>query len=223
MAEQVNPLPRLVIGNQRYSSWSLRPWLLLRQFGVEFSVERLLLDSDAFRNGIHALSPSGKVPALHHGELVVWDSLAICEYVSEVFLEGRGWPKDVAMRARARSAAAEMHSGFPALRTQLPMHVAREGTVHRWDRDAQTDIDRVGSLWRALRADAPGNGPFLCGEFGIVDAMFAPVAIRFRGYGVECHDTVVAYVDTLYSLPAMREWIDAGCRELERIDKYEAF
>ncbi len=215
-------LPGLIIGNQRYSSWSLRPWLLLRQAGVAFQVERLVLDTEAFREGIHALSPSGKVPALHHNDVVVWDSLAICEYVSEVFLDGGGWPRDIAVRARARSAAAEMHSGFAALRTQLPMHVARTGTAHPWDPDAQADIDRIQTLWRALRAQAPSTGPFLCGEFGIVDAMFAPVAIRFRGYAVECRDEVADYVEALYALPAMGEWIDAGCREPERLPKYES-
>jgi glutathione S-transferase len=212
---------RLVIGNKNYSSWSLRPWLLLRHFEVPFEEVRLALDSEQFRNEIAALSPSRRVPVLHHDGLVVWDSLAICEYVNETFLDGRGWPGAREPRALARSAAAEMHSGFPDLRTQFPMNCARKPDGYRGDARSAADLARIAELWNDLRRRHAGDGEFLCGDFGIVDAMFAPVAVRFRGYGVAPDPVCEAYVRTLYALPAMREWIEAGVGEPERLAKYE--
>ncbi len=220
--ELANAALRLVIGNKRYSSWSLRPWLLLRQFGVPFEEVRLALDTPGFADAIGGLSPSRKVPALHHGDLVLWDSLAICEYANEQFLDGKGWPSDRMARARARAAACEMHSGFTALRAQLPMHVARATTTPTWQPDAQADIDRIQDLWRGLRNAHGNSGDFLCGDFGIVDAMFAPVAVRFRGYGVACDRQAADYVEALYALPALEEWIEAGTAESERLEKYES-
>ena len=211
----------LVIGNKNYSSWSLRPWLLLRHFGVNFLEILLPLDTPEFHERVAALSPSRRVPALHDGELVVWDSLAICEYANERWLDGRGWPRDLAKRALARSAAAEMHSGFSALRGQLPMNVRRQPRERHWDEAAQRDIDRVQALWRKLRAQA-GDGDFLCGQFGIVDAMYAPVCVRFRGYGVALDPVCAAYVDAIYALPAMREWVAAGLAETARVGADEA-
>lgn len=212
----------LVIGNKNYSSWSLRPWLLLRHFDVPFEEVRLPLDTPAFRDDVFRYSPSGRVPVLHDGDLVVWDSLAICDYVNETYLDGRGWPTDRRQRARARSAAAEMHSGFAALRTQLPMNCRRRPDAYRWKEDAQQDIDRVQALWRELRRDGGRGGEFLCGTFGIVDAMFAPVAVRFRGYGVALEEESQAYVNALLALPSMREWEAAALDESERLEKYEA-
>ena len=208
--------PLLVIGNKNYSSWSLRPWLLLRQANVPFEERRLVLGSDAFQAEVGQLSPSRRVPALHDGDLVVWDSLAICEYANERWLDGTGWPTDLAARARARSAAAEMHSGFAALRAQLPMNCQRRPDAYRWDAAAQADIDRIQQLWRDLRALHGDGGPFLCGAFGIVDAMYAPVAVRFLGYGVALDEVTQAYVDALAALPAWREWWDAAQAETER-------
>jgi glutathione S-transferase len=211
----------LVIGNKNYSSWSLRPWLLLRHFGLPFEERRLLLDTPEFAREVAQLSPSRRVPVLHDDGLVIWDSLAICEYVSEALLDGRGSPQARDSRALARSASAEMHAGFVALRNQLPMNCARQPDGYRWDEAAQQDIDRVQALWSELRARHAGSGDFLCGEFGIVDAMFAPVAIRFAGYGVPLDASARAYVDALLALPALREWITAGIAEVERLDKYE--
>lgn len=138
--------PVLVIGNKNYSSWSLRPWLLMRQSGIDFEEIRLSLDTPAFFAHVHRHSPTGRVPALRDGAVQVWDSLAICEYVNERWLDGRGWPAESGMRAVARSAAAEMHSGFAALRTQLPMNSRRRPDAYRWDAAAQRDIDRVQAL-----------------------------------------------------------------------------
>jgi glutathione S-transferase len=206
---------RLVIGNKNYSSWSLRPWLLLRHFGVPFDEVRLPLDTPEFQQRIPEFSPTGRVPVLHDGPRVVWDSLAICEYVNETFLAGRGWPAEPALRALARCAAAEMHSGFAALRAQLPMNCRRRPDGYRWGPDAEADIRRVLTLWRELRRASQGR--FLLGDFGIVDAMYAPVAIRFRGYGVVLDDNARHYTDALFALPAMREWQAAAEAETERL------
>jgi len=214
--------PVLVIGNKNYSSWSLRPWLLLRHFGVEFDEVRLLLDTPGFAAGALRHSPTGKVPALRDGALVLWDSLAICEYANERWLDGNGWPADLHRRALARAAAAEMHSGFAALRTQLPMNSRRRPDAYRWDAAAQRDIEWIQALWRELRRDHGAGGDFLFGEFGIVDAMFAPVAIRFDGYGVAVDDTAAAYLRALFALPALRQWRDEAAREAEHVPATDA-
>lgn len=213
--------PRLVIGNKAYSSWSLRPWVLLRQAGIAFEEERLPLDTELFRARIGALSPSGLVPVLHDDGLVVWDSLAICEYANGRWLDGRGWPADPRARALARAAACEMHAGFAALRRQLPMNLRRRPDAYRWDADAQRDIDRVVALWNGLRSAHGAGGPFLFGAFGIVDAMFAPVAFRFDRYGVDAGEAQ-PYVAALLALPAMRDWDAAAQAESERLAKYDA-
>jgi len=210
-------MPLLVIGNKNTSSWSLRPWLLLRQFGVAFDERKLNLYTPDFQDEIGRWSPTRRVPALHDDGLVVWDSLAICEYVNDRWLDGRGWPASLQARALARAAAAEMHSGFAALRTQLPMDCGRKPDGYRWDAAAAADIARVQALWALLRGTHGDGGDFLCGEFGIVDAMFAPVAVRFNGYGVAMDDIASRYVEALAGLPSMREWQAAGEAEPERI------
>jgi len=210
-------MPVLVIGNKNYSSWSLRPWLLLRHFGIAFDEVRILLDTAQFSEEVRRWSPNSRVPALHDGDLIVWDSLAICEYINERWLEGRGWPQDASVRAQARSAAAEMHSGFSALRKQLPMNCRRAADSYHWKNDAQADIDRVQALWRQMRSAHGGDSGFLCGGFGVVDAMFAPVAIRFRGYGVVVDGVSAAYCKALFALPAMQEWMVAALAESERL------
>jgi glutathione S-transferase len=210
-------LPTLVLGNKNYSSWSLRPWLLLRHAGVGFAEDVLALDTPQFAERIAAYSGAGRVPVLVDGDRVVWDSLAICEYANERWLEGAGGPADAGRRALARSAAAEMHSGFAAMRAQLPMSVRRRPNAYRWDDAAQKDVDRVQALWRLLRsraADGPGaDQPFLLGAFGIVDAMFAPVCVRFRAYGPAVDATAAAYMAAIFALPAFREWEAAALAE----------
>jgi glutathione S-transferase len=212
----------LVIGNKNYSSWSLRPWLLLRHFGVAFSEVRLPLDTPEFRARVGQWSPTGRVPVLHDAGLTVWDSLAICEYANERWLGGRAWPADQAARAVARSAAAEMHSGFAALRAQLPMNVRRQPNQFRGDADAARDIARVQALWSDLRTRFGAGGPFLCGQFSIADAMYAPVCFRLRGYGIRTDDTASAYLDAMFAVPAMREWESAALSETERVAADEA-
>ena len=214
--------PILVIGNKNYSSWSFRPWLLLRHFGVEFEERRLLLDTPGFQHEASLWSPTARVPVLVDDGLTVWDSLAICEYANERWLHGAGWPRDRAIRAQARAAAAEMHSGFTGLRTQLPMNSHRQPDAYRWDAHAQADIDRIQRLWGELRARHAGGAGFLCGDFGIVDAMYAPVAIRFLGYGVAMDAASRDYVATLQELPAFRQWREDAARENERVEATEA-
>jgi len=206
---------QLVIANRNYSSWSLRPWLAMKMAGVAFDEVRIALDQPDTGANIRRYSPTGKLPCLVDGALTVWDSLAICEYVNETFLEGRGWPSDPSLRYLARCAAAEMHSGFAPLRAQLPMNCRRTPNAYRWKADAEADIRRFLTLWRELLRR--GVGPFLLGDFGIVDAMFAPVAIRFRGYGVVLDDNARHYSEALFALPAMREWQAAAEAETERL------
>jgi glutathione S-transferase len=203
----------LVIGNKAYSSWSLRPWLVLRHFGVAFEEVQLPLDTPEFEERIGRWSPTRRVPALHEDGEVLWDSLAICEIANERWLDGRGWPVDQRARAAARCAAAEMHSGFGALRTQLPFDLKRVPAAPHWDAAVDRDVARLEDLWRGLRDRFGGSDGFLCGGFGIVDAMFAPVCVRFRGYGVPVADDTRAFMDAVFALPAMREWEAAAALE----------
>lgn len=214
--------PVLAIGNRRYSSWSLRPWLLLRESSVDFDTELLPLRSEAFRRDIARWSPSGRVPALRHGDVLVWDSLAICEYANEALLDGRGWPADRVARAHARAIVAEMHSGFTALRGECPMNVCRRLDVPLpLSAAARADVDRVQAIWHEARGRFGAGGPFLYGAFSIADAFYAPVATRLRTYAVPVAPDSAAWIDTVYALPAMREWIADATAEDQRIDDYE--
>jgi glutathione S-transferase len=204
--------PLLYIGNRRYSSWSLRPYLVLAASGLEFRTEVIGLDQPGTAAAITAVNPAGRVPVLHHDGLVIHDSLAICEYVAELVPSVALWPRDRAARARARSAAAEMHAGFAALRRDMSMDlgVHQPGVGHT--PGALADVARIVALWRGLRALAP-HGRFLCGEFSIVDAFFAPVVARFRGYGVAVDDDCADYLDAVWTWPAMVEWRAAAALE----------
>jgi glutathione S-transferase len=213
----------LIIGNKNYSSWSLRPWLLLRQFGIAFDEILLPLDTPEYYRRIGEYSPTGRVPVLRDGELGVWDSLAICETINERWLGGRGWPTDSAARALARSAAAEMHSGFAAMRAQLPFNCRRRPDAYRWGADVDRDIERIQQLWNQLRSGDAAGGEFLCGEFGIVDAMFAPVCVRFRGYGVAVDDNAARYMRAIFALPAFVEWDAAAQAESGHYAATDAF
>lgn len=197
----------LIIGNKNYSSWSLRPWLLMSYFDIPFNEVKLPLDTPEFFRRIADYSPVPKVPVLRDGDETIWDSLAICEVVNERYLKGKAWPKDPRSSAAARSAVAEMHSGFAALRSQLPLDCHREKDGYRWNEAADRDIERIQELWRDLRSHFGGDGDFLCGDFGIVDAMFAPVCVRFEAYGVTMDENARRYVDSIYQLPAMQAWL----------------
>ncbi|AUN32097.1 glutathione S-transferase family protein [Niveispirillum cyanobacteriorum] len=203
----------LVMGNKAYSSWSLRPWLALRHAGADFAEVVVPLRQPDTKAVLLSHAPSGKAPSLRHGDLVIWDSLAICEYLNELFPAAQLWPADAAVRAVARAVSAEMHSGFPDLRKNLFMDVRS-----RFDRPdrvaaAQTDIDRVLEIWTDCRARFGGAGPFLFGAFSIADAMFAPVATRLRTWNVPLNPVSAAYVETIHTMPAMVDWVDAAKAE----------
>jgi len=212
--------PVLVIGNRNYSSWSLRPWLAMKEAGVEFEERRIVLDQPDSKSEILRYSPSGKVPCLVDGALVVWDSLAICETASERYADGTLWPADPGARARARAVSAEMHSGFVALRTHLPMDIRSRhpdrGAAAQQRADVAADIARIRSIWTDCLARS--GGPLLFGAFSIADAFFAPVVTRFRTYGVELPAPLARYADTVLALPAMQRWIEAAAAETEVID-----
>jgi glutathione S-transferase len=194
----------LYVGTKRYSSWSLRPYLALAHAGAQFETRTILLDRPESKAEIAKVNPAGKVPVLYDGELAIWDSLAICEYVAELFPAAQLWPADRAQRAQARALAAEMHSGFAALRQNMPMDVcaSKPGVGHT--PEALADARRVMAIWREQLAAS--GGPFLFGAFTIADAMFAPVTTRFTTYGVELDAVCRGYVDAIAALPAMQDW-----------------
>ena len=206
--------PLLIIGNKNYASWSLRAWLLLRVFDVPFRELKLPLDTPEFEARIGNYAPNRRVPALHDGDVRIWDSLAICEYANERWLDGRGWPADLAARAHARAISAEMHSGFTALRQAMPFNCGKRIRGEVFGADATEDIDRVLSIWRKTRERFGREGPFLFGAFGIADAMYAPVALRFISHGVVLDAAAGGYVDALTALPALQEWLADAATEL---------
>lgn len=207
----------LVIGNKNYSSWSLRPWIALKQIGAPFREIRIPLRQPDTRARILEHSPGGKVPILKDGDIAVWESLAILDYLAEKFPSAGLWPSAPAARAEARSIAAEMHAGFAALRQQLPMDI-RSRKPLKADAAAEADIARVLEMWRGARSRHGAEGPFLFGRFTAADAMYAPVVTRFRTYGVALDKVCAAYVDAVFALPAMQEWVAAATAEKEVID-----
>jgi glutathione S-transferase len=212
----------LVIGNKAYSSWSLRPWLLMRQAGIPFDEVRLSLYAEGAKQNILQHSPAGKVPVLKDGGLTIWDSLAICEYLAERHPEKHLWPVSVAARAHARAISAEMHSGFTNLRTQMPMNVRREIPGRARTPEVVPEIARIETIWNDCRSHHSAHGPFLFGAFSIADAMYAPVVSRLRTYGVALGGASAQYAGTIHSLPAMQEWIAGARAETEVNPQYEA-
>jgi len=203
----------LVIGNKAYSSWSLRPWLALRQAGATFDEVVIPLRQPETKPAILGHSAAGKVPALHWGEVTVWESLAICEAVADLFPDAGLWPDDPAVRAVARAAATEMHGGFPEVRKAFPMDLKRMAGERPVPAEAAPEIARIGALWGDLRRRFGNGGPFLFGRFTVVDAMYAPVCIRFDTYRVPLDGDNWDYVDAVLALPAMREWREAALAE----------
>jgi len=203
---------QLYIGNKNYSSWSLRPWLLMRQAGIEFEEVKLRLSFDEgspFKRALEAVAPTGKVPVLVDDGFAVWDTLAIAEYLAEKFPDKGLWPAGQRDRARARSLCAEMHAGFAALRNHFPMNIEASlpevgAAKLREVPEVGRDVARIAELWTGQLA-VPG-GPFLFGAFGIVDAYFAPVCSRVRTYGVPLPEAAAAYAQRVLELPAMQQW-----------------
>ncbi|MBW4422907.1 MAG: glutathione S-transferase family protein [Nostoc desertorum CM1-VF14] len=212
----------LVIGNKNYSSWSLRPWLAMKQFGLEFNEIRIpLYKSPDYSAKIRQYSPAGKVPVLLHDMQTVWDSLAICEYLAETFPTLQFWPEDKAARAFARSISAEMHSGFQNLRQNMSMNCRTKYPGKGLASGVQQDIDRITSIWQESRQKFGDGGNFLFGHFAIADAFFAPVVVRFVTYDVQLDPVSRDYVEAVLALPAMQEWIKAAKNETETISQYE--
>jgi glutathione S-transferase len=203
----------LVIGNKNYSSWSLRPWLAMKMAGMEFAELVIPLHRDATATEIARHSPGAKVPALRHGDLVVWESIAILEYVAETVPEARLWPEQRQARAVARAVSAEMHAGFVALRTHMPMNIRGSKSGRGRTPEVDADIRRIVAMWEDCRTRFGAGGPFLFGAFGNADAMYAPVVTRFNTYGVALEGTARAYADAILAMPPMREWFAAAAAE----------
>ncbi|MDP1582162.1 MAG: glutathione S-transferase family protein [Bradyrhizobium sp.] len=214
---------KLVIGNKNYSSWSMRPWLALRASNIPFEeiFIPLYTDNAADKDRILSFSPAGKVPALIDGDVTVWDSLAIIEYLAERFPEAELWPEDRARRAHARSISAEMHSGFMALRNECGMNLHRPIRAIALSTDARANVARIEEIWTECRERHGMLGPFLFGAFGAADAMYAPVVHRFRTYAIPVAPEAAAYMETMMALPAFAEWTRAGLAETLLIEKFE--
>ncbi len=211
---------QLYIGNKNYSSWSMRPWVLMRQTGIAFDEVMLRFDGfepgSKFKTAIERINPAGRVPVLVDGELTVWDTLAIAEYLAERFPDKQLWPADAKARARARSVCAEMHSGFGALRNHFGMNIeaalpAVGARVLQEQPEVRANVDRIVEIWSDLLS--AHGGPMLFGAFTIADTFFAPVAMRFRTYGVTLPAPLAAYVERLVALPGVAAWITDALAE----------
>jgi glutathione S-transferase len=213
---------KLVIGNKNYSSWSMRPWLALRAGQIAFEEVLIpLYTGAADKQRILDVTPSGKVPALVDGDITVWDSLAIIEYVAERFPQSRLWPGDRAARAHARSISAEMHSGFMALRNECGMNLHRPVRAVELSADARANVARIEQIWTQCRRRHAESGPFLFGTFSGADAMFAPVVHRFRTYAIAVSPEATDYMQAMMALPAFDEWTRAGLAETTVIERFE--
>ena len=217
---------RLYIGNKNYSSWSLRPWLLLRQAGIAFEETRLsfgdISEDGPFKREARKLSPTARVPVLEDGALRSWDSLAIAEYLAEKFPEKQLWPADAGQRAQARCVVAEMHAGFGALRTAFPMNIELNAPeigprVLKEKPAAAADLARIDQIF------SQGKGPWLFGGFGIADAYYAPIASRIRSYGLPLSAAAEKFVESVFALPSMQEWVNAALAEHDWVPDDEPY
>ncbi|KDM91686.1 glutathione S-transferase family protein [Photobacterium galatheae] len=212
---------QLIIGNKNYSSWSLRGWLMLAQNGIVFEEQKLKLLTESFYRALQAYTPAAKVPVLIDGDVTVWDSLAICEYVNEVYCNGNAWPQDQAERAKARAISCEMHSGFMGLRNEMPMNCRAKRRVELSDA-AKKDIARVDQIWCEQMALYGDQGGWLFGEWSIADCMFAPVVLRFITYGIEVSELSQRYMAHVLQSPAIRLWLEEALQETQIVPEDEA-
>ena len=221
---------KLYIGNKNYSSWSMRPWVLLKQAGIPFEEVMVRFDSfdtgSTFKNTLKDQTPTGKVPVLVEGELAVWDTLAIAEYVAEQYPDKQLWPRDKAARARARSVCAEMHAGFTALRGACPMNIEASlqdiGALAWRDKPAvRAEVSRLVTMWSELLT--AHKGPMLFGAFSIADAYFAPVCMRLKTYALPVPAEISAYVERVRALPGVKAWIDDALAEKDFLDFEEPY
>ncbi len=221
---------KLYIGNKNYSSWSMRPWVLLTQAQIAFEEVVVRFDGftpeSEFKQTLQSISPAGKVPVLQDGALVVWDTLAIAEYVAEKFSEKKLWPQSISARALARSLCAEMHAGFMGLRANCPMNIeaslSEQGAIIWRDKPAvRFDVERIVAMWTQL-LEAHG-GPMLFGDFSVIDAYYAPVCMRLKTYALPVPKVITAYTERLTSLPGVKAWIDAALKEHDFLDFEEPY
>jgi glutathione S-transferase len=217
------PRLRLLIGNKNYSSWSMRPWLLLRHLGVAFEEQRISFADPAWRVRAAELSPSARVPVLWIDDDPVWESLAIAEEIAELFPEATLWPTDPSARRLARAIASEMHAGFVELRRHMPMNVSGRYPGKGMTPAVQRDIDRIVEIWTDARTRFGGDGEMLFGRFGIADAMYAPVVMRFVTYGVELSGLAAAYAASIRALPGVRAWTEQAAAEHEFVAEDEPY
>lgn len=208
---------KLIIGNQNYSSWSLRPWLLLTAFGLDFEQQVVSLHDDGMRERLLEISASAKVPVLIDNGLKVWDTLAICEYVSEVYLDGKGWPQDVKQRAIARAITAEMHAGFAHLRGQMPMNIRGRRKLNP-SGATKAEIAHIDDIW----SEYAKEGAYLFGDYGIADCFYTPVAARFRTYNIKLSSAAHAYCNQLLKHEAMQKWVVMSKAETEILSSDKA-
>ncbi|MFZ2308267.1 MAG: glutathione S-transferase family protein [Rhodoferax sp.] len=221
---------KLYIGNKNYSSWSMRPWVLLQQSGIPFQEVMVRFDSfeahSSFKKTLQGATPTGKVPLLVDGDLAIWDTLAIAEYLAEQFPEKHLWPADKAARARARSICAEMHSGFTALRGNCPMNIEAQladtgALIWRDKPGVRADVQRLVDMWSALLQEH--GGPLLFGDFSLADAYFAPVCMRLKSYALPVPPAIAAYVERVCALPGVKAWIDQALAEKDFLDFEEPY
>ena len=212
-------IPQLVIGNKNYSSWSLRAWLILAKLGIEFEEVRVTLNTEGYQEQLLRYSPSGRVPVYLEDDLVIWDSLAIAEYLAEQY--PTLLPKDIKQRALARSLAAEMHSGFRSLRSQMPMNCRATRRQVELTAGLANDIKRVQTIWITCRNQNTQRGSWLFGNFTIVDAMYAPVVFRFNTYGVKCEPVATEYMNAVLNDVDIQRWYQAATSEIEVIEQEE--
>ncbi len=210
---------RLIIGNKNYSSWSLRPWILLKHARIKFEEVRIPLFTNEGERMLDELCPAKQVPVLYDDRLVLWDSLAICEYIADKYPAKKLWPVDAVDRARARAMSAEMHSSFQALRNNMPMNCRREVKDFEPDLETEIDIDRIVQLFEQALLDS--KGPWLFGHYTVADAMFAPVASRFKTYGVKAPQVTQRYFDKVLNDASMKQWYEEASHENEIIERAE--
>jgi len=220
---------KLIIGNKNYSSWSLRPWLLLQHFAVPFEEQQIWLFSDNMSQQLQQYSPNLKVPVLQDQQLKIWDSLAICEYINETYLAAKAWPQDKGQRAMARSICAEMHAGFFAIRNEMPMNCRRTPNAIVISQQAQQEVKRIIAIFEQCLAvntdettnDVSDQDGFLFGQFSIADAFFMPIVSRLASYQIETGPVVQPYIEKMLSLPAYQQWLEQAAAETAVIDVAE--
>ncbi|MCB1380311.1 MAG: glutathione S-transferase family protein [Alphaproteobacteria bacterium] len=203
----------LIIGNKNYSSWSLRPWMIMTMAGIPFNETVIPLDTPETKRQIAEHTGAGRVPVLRHGRLIIWESLAIMEYLAELFPDKHLWPRTIGARAMARAVSNEMHAGFQAIRNACPMNLRRPSRPVAMNDSVLRDVARIELLWRDSRKNHGKGGRFLFGKFSIADAMYAPVVTRLDTYAIPVADDTRTYMDAIMSTDAFRAWKDAGIKE----------